>query len=201
MRNELFDLWERLHGRGAAFNSNVRNDWTSLSERYGARREAARRYAWAVPSDAALDALAGLSPIIEVGAGTGYWAALLRDRGVDVLAFDIAPRDPANHHHGDSPLWTNVERADAEVAGLHPDRTLFLCWPPYDEPMGATALRAYIAAGGHTLVYIGEGEGGCTANDDFHQLLDSLELVREIDLPQWDGIHDYMGIYRIVRHG
>ena len=28
------------------------------------------------------------APILELGAGTGHWAALLRARGVDVLAYD-----------------------------------------------------------------------------------------------------------------
>ena len=37
----------------------------------------------------ALDAIAAVSPITEIGCGTGYWAALLRTRGVDVLAFDM----------------------------------------------------------------------------------------------------------------
>ena len=41
----------------------------------------------------ALDAIAALGPIIEVGAGTGYWAALLQHRGAtpgpsDFVAFD-----------------------------------------------------------------------------------------------------------------
>ena len=26
-----------------------------------------------------------------MGAGTGYWAALLRSRGVDIVAYDVAP--------------------------------------------------------------------------------------------------------------
>src|ERR1019366_9271626 len=38
-------------------------------------------YAYAIPNDAALDRLASLGPIVEVGAGAGYWAHLLRERG------------------------------------------------------------------------------------------------------------------------
>ena len=52
--------------------------------------------AYAVPSDAGLAALANLGlPLIECGAGTGYWASLLRRRGVTVAAFDIAPNKTA----------------------------------------------------------------------------------------------------------
>ncbi|GJP35479.1 hypothetical protein CLOM_g19996 [Closterium sp. NIES-68] len=55
-----------------------------------------RIYAWAVPTEAALAAIksaAGEEGIVEVGAGTGYWAALLRRRGVDVAAYDWTPLD------------------------------------------------------------------------------------------------------------
>lgn len=48
-------------------------------------------YAFGVPTDAALDAIAARGPVVELGAGTGYWAALLRQAGCDVVAYDITP--------------------------------------------------------------------------------------------------------------
>ena len=49
-------------------------------------------FAHAVPSAEALDAVAALdTPVVEIGAGTGYWAALLEQRGVDVVALDATP--------------------------------------------------------------------------------------------------------------
>ncbi len=39
----------------------------------------------------ALKALAGVGPLLEVGAGTGYWAFLLRQAGVAVTAVDSHP--------------------------------------------------------------------------------------------------------------
>jgi hypothetical protein len=50
-------------------------------------------FGYAVPTEEALAALAALSPLLEIGAGVGYWAALLRGRGADVLATDAAPPD------------------------------------------------------------------------------------------------------------
>ena len=47
-----------------------------------------KKYAWAIPDERALHILARFSPLIELGAGRGYWARLLRDRGVDIIAFD-----------------------------------------------------------------------------------------------------------------
>ena len=55
--------------------------------------EVLRRYGFAVPTDDALDAIVACSPrgVLELGAGTGHWAALLARRGVDVIAYDVAP--------------------------------------------------------------------------------------------------------------
>lgn len=49
---------------------------------------------------------------LQVGAGTGYWAAALRAAGANVLALDIAPPGPAaataNTYHGRIPAVTEV---------------------------------------------------------------------------------------------
>jgi hypothetical protein len=51
-----------------------------------------RVYSCGIPTDASLAALAALgTPLAELGCGTGYWARLLRARGVDVVAYDIRP--------------------------------------------------------------------------------------------------------------
>jgi hypothetical protein len=71
---------------------------------------------------------------------------------------------------------------------------MFLCWPPYDTRMAEEALRAYA---GNAVVYVGEGYGGCTANDAFHERLKAdFECVYSVELPRWFGIHDHMTIWR-----
>lgn len=62
-----------------------------LLERATARPIGVARYSYAIPDLTALNILAEHGPILEIGAGTGYWAYLLRQRGVDVAAFDINP--------------------------------------------------------------------------------------------------------------
>lgn len=158
---------------------------------WAARFAYAHAFAWAIPSEKALAAIVALSPIVEVGAGGGYWAQLLRERGADVLAFDLQP-DPAHNHHVDR-RWGTVHEAPATVAGEHPDRTLLLIWPPLHEPMAHDALQSYR---GDRLVYIGDGFEGVTADDDFFELLDEWELIQTVDLPNWDHRHDDLGVYR-----
>src|SRR6202050_3520431 len=53
----------------------------------------AQRYSYVFPDDRSLTALAALGPLVEIGAGTGYWAFRLRALGVDIVAFDQAPPD------------------------------------------------------------------------------------------------------------
>jgi hypothetical protein len=77
------------------------------------RAEAIARYAFALPSDDALDAIVRSAPhgIVELGAGTGYWAALLEQRGADVVAFDIAPApSTANAWFAGADAWHTVHR-------------------------------------------------------------------------------------------
>lgn len=173
----------------------------AIDERLFARDRLAARYAWAIPNDAALDEMARNAPLLEIGAGTGYWASLLRARGVDILAYDIHPPTTNAHRNawhrnerGVGTVWTEVRRGGSPQAARYPDRTLVLCWPPYANPMAARCLRAYQ---GQTVVSIGEDKGGCTADDTFHAALASeWECVNTVDIPQWWGIHDYLATWR-----
>jgi hypothetical protein len=176
-----------------------------------------KRYSWAVPNGAALDAIAKHSPkgVVEIGAGGGYWAKMLRDRGVDVIAYDPAPpgRGEPEWHSGKA--WSEVLLGDHTAVLGHPDRTLLTVWPSCSEGWAAAALELF---SGDTVVYVGEGPGGCTADDRFHSLLGEhsgcwcfsgecdctpapeplFGEVDSVDIPQWWGIHDRLKIYKRV---
>jgi hypothetical protein len=161
---------------------------------YERRRAQVRRYAFAVPTDAALATIADYAPIVELGAGTGYWAYLLRRRGVDVVAYDRFPPDrAANPNRLDPRVWTEVLLGDESVLDRHPGRSLLLCWPSWRDPFAAAALGVYR---GPTLIYIGEDAGGHTADDRFFDL-----LVRDwqpdtcVDLPHWPGASDRLTVF------
>ncbi|MFJ4091291.1 hypothetical protein ACIPYS_06875 [Kitasatospora sp. NPDC089913] len=131
------------------------------------RQELSRVYSWALASRTALDwittCLDGRG-LLEVGAGSGYWAWLLRARGVDVLATDAEARTERNGFT-DRFQYTEVRpgRAAADAAA-HPDRVLTMLWPPHRDPMAADTLRAYRGPG---LLYLGDRPGGLCADRDF----------------------------------
>ena len=178
-------------------------------------------YGFAVPTDEALEAVARASPagVVEVGAGTGYWAHQLRERGVDVVAVDIEPAPSARSEWfaGARP-WHPVHRGDHGVAGAHPDRTLLLVWPTKDAIWAASAVERYHEAGGRCVVYVGEPPGGRTGDAVFHALLGELttclqcaygsttspctcgvearwQRAATIALPHWPGCRDDLQVY------
>jgi hypothetical protein len=115
----------------------------------------AQRYSYVVPDERSLSVLAGLGPIAEIGAGTGYWAYRLRALGVDVVAFDQAPPDGerTNRYHAPTPTWSDVIAAEHTVLTEHSERALFLCWPPLYSSLG-DSLAFY---DGKTVALIGDG--------------------------------------------
>ncbi|MGD9749700.1 MAG: hypothetical protein AB7W59_01775 [Acidimicrobiia bacterium] len=191
------------------------------------RRDMVRVWAWGVPNDAALDTIAEHGPIVEIGAGGGYWAKLLRSRGVDVVAYDPDPVTGPPHLGGAktgqdmTERWSNVSHSDVLLGdhgavAHHSDRTLLLVWPSYDEPWTDRVLDLYA---GDTVIYVGEGAGGCTGTGRMHALLGEqpycwhdgpddpacdcaalpeqrFKQVADVEIPQWWGLHDRLGVYR-----
>ena len=117
-----------------------------------------RAFSWAVPTREALDLVerhAG-GYVLEMGAGTGFWTALLRARGnvQRIDAVDLAPCDGYEHngHHAvqwqigqtkksaNPPPFARVTRGTPEdVLGFGTEKpsALFLCWPPRERDDGA----------------------------------------------------------------
>ncbi len=117
----------------------------------------AQRYSYVLPDDRSLSALAGLGPLVEVGAGTGYWASRLRACGVDVVAIDQAPPDGerTNRYHARTVTWTELIAGDQTMLTRYSDRALFLCWPPLFSSLGeclayySGSVVALVGDGGH----------------------------------------------------
>jgi hypothetical protein len=129
----------------------------------------AKRYAWAIPSPGDvgwLTEVAGDRGLVEIGAGSGYWAWQARQAGIDVVAYD--PADAATNPYTDGTEYSPVLRDGHPAARHHPERALLLCWPSRNAGWAADALRAYR---GDLLVYVGQGAGGICADDDFFRLL------------------------------
>lgn len=173
MLNPYLDLFRRMENQSAEFKNSI-------------RKRLIWAFSWAVPNDEAIQAIAACgSSIVEVGAGTGYWAWLLGQAGCIVRAFDREPNQP--------PRWSEIDRGGSEVLRQSDAETLLLCWPPYQDAMAFDCLMAFR---GRTVAYVGEGYGGRTGNDAFHAELErTWKLERTVAIPQWPGFHDRLWLY------
>lgn len=164
---------------------------------YADRHDLVGRYAWTIsdPATVAFVAEHAGARVLDPMAGSGYWAYLL-SATADVLAFDLNPPDlGGNHWHKQGVIHAPVDRGDAiEVADRHgAGRTLLLAWPPYDDPTGASVVRAY---GGARIVYIGESSGGCCGDDNlFDEFRSNWVKVAEHRPVQYTGMHDFVIVY------
>jgi hypothetical protein len=118
--------------------------------------------------------------IVDLGAGSGFWAHLLEREvaslqlPIDVVAIEKSLDLYARREDGSigvvggpaaarSDLWFDVREGDvAALVALQAQRrvdTLLLVWPPCWQDMAFDAVRAFR---GRTVVYVGEPRGGCT---------------------------------------
>jgi hypothetical protein len=174
--------------------------WETRQPIQPGRDELVRRYAWAVadPGSVGFVAEHAAAGVVEIGAGAGYWAWQLVQRGIPVAAYDESPPNvKSNGYCGRDgvlrPVWHPVHEGGPEMAAKHADRALFLCWPPMST-MAAEALAAYQ---GDRVIYIGEGDWGCTADDDFHEALNAgwEEIADHVGV-RWSGINDRITVHR-----
>lgn len=114
----------------------------------------AQRYAYVFSSEHLLDVVRRYAPLVEIGAGTGYWAYRLRQLSADIVAYDLAPPGGPrnNRYHPDVRSWTGVSVGDATVLAGHRGRALFVCWPPAYSSLW-DALRFYM---GDVVIYLGD---------------------------------------------
>lgn len=137
-------------------------------------------YAYPVPSPETIEWISGFCggrPMVEIGAGRGYWAAQLSRAGLTIDAFDLEPPDAIKnvsfpHATGQRDVWHPVSRLDALADENRSQDVLFLCWPPgWGNTMASDTLTRFEQAGGARLVYIGEPKGGRTGDDAFFDAL------------------------------
>lgn len=158
----------------------------------------AQRYSYVYPDGRSLSMLTGLGTLVEMGAGTGYWAFRLRAMGVDILAIDQAPPDGdrSNRYHAPTPTWTKVIAGDHTMLPGYSGRTLFLCWPPLFSSLG-DSLTYYT---GNTVAIIGDG-GHRTAR--LHGLNEAFAVVAASPvraLEPMPGVAPTLSIWRRSSH-
>ena len=189
-------LWEDIEEK-------TRNSDAFGIETYFNRSKFTKNYGWAIPSKEAIEGIkkfVGNNKVIEVGSGLGLWAKLLQDAGVHVTATDLSLNPLSEEGKGNRYIDTTNTFTDVEEIGnidaiekYRDHSALLMVWPPYDDPMADESLKAFQ---GDKLIFIGEGQGGCTGGEGFFCTLANEWTDRGyINIPNWDGIHDYIHLF------
>jgi hypothetical protein len=158
------------------------------------RPELIAEYSFSIPVYPALKIIADAGPIVEIGAGSGYWAWCLTQMGAEVHAIDSRPpgeNDPLLWNEGNrwfEDSWVTIIEGDERALAGYSSCTLFMAWPEIHSPMAVNSLRMYRNAGGRRLIYIGDPKS--SGDDDFHLELSSLQKEIEFKLPGWPCIGD-----------
>ena len=188
--NEYLKIFKEIEGNKYP---NIEN-YIKYSEKGLLRKVLIKKYAFAVPNEEAIKEIIKYSPLIEIGAGTGYWAYLINKYEGDIIAFDNNEWKNYFKKTFYSTKWFDVKFGVENQVKKYPERTLFLCWIDSSSKMGLTCLKLYT---GTYFIHIGESKGLCCATDSFFKYLNKkFQLVKDISIPQWHGCHDYLEIYK-----
>lgn len=165
---------------------------------FEARREATEtHWMWAIVDQVWTKMLAewiGDRTVLEIMAGRGWLAKALLKYNVAILPTDNYEwrKHPSQPIH-ETVTGVDVLEINAKEAVECSDEDILLCsWPPYDDNTFTQVCRLWGEE--RPIVYIGEGEGGCNADDEFFRHFIEEDNVPGIPLMAWNGIHDYVAI-------
>lgn len=115
--------------------------------------------------------------VLEVGSGTGYFAAHMKQGGVgDYNAVDIW--DPL-YWDERTTRYFGIDGDSLDYIDNSYD-VIVMNWPPYDEPFAHQVVKKM--SKGQVLIYNGQGSGGCTGDKDFFNYLDEhFTPMKELD--------------------
>ena len=133
--------------------------------------------------------------VLEVMAGSGYLAYHLKMHGVDIIATDNHSwRNGRNDKYFAKDLYEikDMDAVDAVEEYHEWANLVIMSWPPYDKSIGylvAKACEKYKLQ----LLYIGEDYGGCTGDDDLHELIDQYKNYKFFTskFTRFIGIYDF----------
>ena len=120
----------------------------------------ANEWCCAVPDPTSIEKIAQYSPLLEIGAGNGFWANELSKMGTKIDAFD------SGLDYG--PKFFPVKMIETLDLDEFKDRTLLLIWPSdkLNWPFEIISSHSW-----QRIIYIGEWKGGRMANDSFFDYL------------------------------
>ena len=113
----------------------------------------------------------GKMKVADLGCGTGYISAALKARGVNIDAYDDYS---SNYSVGkmNNAQYCEIHNVDYFEIDLEQYHAILMSWPDYDSE-NAFEIASKMKPG-QILIYQGESKGGCTADDNFFDLVNGV---------------------------
>lgn len=181
--------------------SSCENRETAMEKLEGKRNSLIETYCFSIPFKEVLNIIKEYSPILELGAGTGYYSYCLRQSGADIEAYDLYSPDYEDQfdflgtNHWFEETWIMVHQGGEDIVRAFSESSLFLCWPPPESKMAFNALKAFESVNGKYLIYIGDPVS--SADESFFRELEKNTLIKDMKLPAWPWINEKLMIYKI----
>ena len=156
------------------------------------RQEHIQRFGFAILTGTTVNLLARYQPILEIGAGNGYWCYEFKRAGVHCHATDPGTwnmyRDQRQH-------WTDVEPITGqEAVAKYPDWNILLAWPDFRENWPHEVVGNFK---GEFAIYVGTGPGLYTGTEEMHLMLDRDFTIAEDHLiPKFPGMRDSLTVHQ-----
>lgn len=143
----------------------------------------------------------GNKKCLEVMAGAGWLAKALREKEINIIATDDYSWSSKWGHK----VLTDITEMNALTAIKqfgHECDILIISWPWMDSSAYKAIKKMNEVNPKSLIVYIGEGEGGCTANESFFnhfQEIDDGEFNKAAQkYKSWYGLHDQLLLGKYV---
>ena len=187
---EEFQLYDPLRAGVSSFDAK----YILEIERY--RTAFIKQFSFAVPCREVLDALQSLEPILEVGAGTGFWTHLMNQRGIDAWSTDV-PQMHNEHEQAIGAFGLNEEMDAERAVRTYPSMNVFISWPVYWSDWPERAISAMESD--QYLACIDDGRRGQTGSERFYDILDrDFEKLNVLTFgqPSWPRQYDAFHVWR-----
>jgi hypothetical protein len=165
---------------------------SAMMHRFNERERYISELGFSIPCQEVLDFLAGCQPILEIGAGTGFWSRLLANRGVDVIATDTGLSGKRGYYgFVVGSLHPTIQLQGKTAVRRFPDRNVFCSWPTLNHTWFRQAVRAMRI--GRMLIVVRED---AVAEDSAWDYIErAFVQVANIEIPCFENLHDHVEIW------
>lgn len=162
------------------------------------RAQLTAKYSWTITDPGTFDFVRAHCPnrLLDPLAGTGYWAYLLGQVGVEVFASDLRPPHPESdlniwHAMVEQHVLVKEENAAEAMIISEPGDTLLLSWPPAS-PVAEETLKAFR---GNQMIYIGETSSTCASAEFWALVAVNWHAIGGHTPVQFEHMHDHVTVW------